>query len=206
MPAGLPADRNGGHEMNGTELKTLRQSLFLSVAECAALHQVQERVYRYLEKGEWAIPDDVAARMEQMDDAASYMGALIYDEASVYTLRTISNPAHPIMLIRYSCDADARAMAPLEVRFTDDHRARLPAAVHAAGLDRARQALKENGFKPRMVAMDRDAYGEFLAAQDWSDSLTSRDQWARTQTEPPTRAKKSAHPSGEENLTQASGE
>lgn len=182
--------------MNGTELKTLRQSLFLSVAECAALHQVQERVYRYWEKGEWAIPDDVAARMLNLDEYADSIAQA--ETGLARRLRMFHDGPPCAVLVRFASDADLWAM--------ESSAARVPAAVHAAGIDRTRRALTAEGYAVRVVTLDRAAYTEYRAGPGFTDTPENRTRWARTMTDPPTRAKKSAHPSGEENLTQASGE
>lgn len=184
--------------MNGTELKTLRQSLFMSVAEAAALHQVGERVYRYWESGEWAVPDDVAARMMKLDADATYMAELAYDQHSIDRM---DDHARPVLLIRFASDADVRALAPIGVRYIDDPTATLPATVHAAGIDRARQMLRSGGFVVRVVTMDRAAYAEWLGKQDGpcADGSVTRQLWAETVIDPPTRAKKIRQASGEAN-------
>lgn len=186
--------------MNHTELKTLRQSLFLSVAEAAALHGVGERVYRYWESGDWAVPDDVAARMARLDDAADTV-------ASHENARLIGDPSDaPAVLIRFASDADLWAMLPADTIFTDWRHA-MPYTVHAAGIDRARQDMK--GQRPvRVVTMDRAAYAEWLGQQPGpcADGAASRDAWALTVLDPPTRAKRIAQASGEQKSTQASGE
>lgn len=184
--------------MNNTELKTLRQSLFLSVAEAAALHQVQERVYRYWEAGDWAVPDDVAARVLKMDDDASYMAGLLYD---AHSMDRLNDRTRPVLLMRYASDADVRALAPLGARYVDDPTAKLPVQVHAAGIDRARQMLRENGFAVRVVTMDRAAYQAWLDDHDYVDSTLGREAWAATVTDPPTRADKLTQASGEQNPT-----
>lgn len=189
--------------MNNTELKTLRQSLFLSVAEAAALHGVNERVYRYWESGDWAVPDDVAARVLKLDDDARYMAGLLYD---LHSLDRQDDRARPVLLVRYASDADVRAMASLGVVYVDDPTATLPAQVHAAGIDRARQMLRENGFTVRVATMDRAAYQAWLDDHEWNDSVWGRELWANTVIDPPTRAKKIAQASSEQKSAPPSSE
>lgn len=174
--------------MNGTELKTLRQSLFLSVAECAKLHQVQERVYRYWEAGEWAVPDDVAARMQQLDKDASLIGTITAGVCKIHKPNTV------IILFRYSSDDD---LLEMEGPIFGDVKSVTPAAVHAAGIDRARQALQRDRRAVRIVTMDRAAYQEWLDARGARDSGANRETWAATMIDPPPRAKKIKQASGE---------
>lgn len=174
--------------MNATELKTLRQSLFLSVAESAALHQVQERVYRYWEAGEWAVPDDVAARMHSLDE---YADSIVQGETGLARRLRMFQVGPPCaVLVRFASDADLWAM--------ESSAARVPAAVHAAGIDRTRRAMAADGYAVRVVTLDRAAYTEYRAGPGFTDTPENRTRWARTMTDPPTRAKKSAQASGEE--------
>lgn len=173
--------------MNGTELKTLRQSLFLGVAEAAALHGVGERVYRYWEAGEWAIPDDVAARMEKLDDDADTVADNIADR---YKHRTQARLRPPV-LFRFACDADLWAMTTRTI--FNEYLHGMPAAVYAAGIDRARQDIRRaSGEAVRIVTMDRDAYQAWLVERDETDCAGNRAAWAATVTDPPTRARKKA--------------
>lgn len=185
--------------MNSTELKTLRQSLFLSVAEAAALHQVRERVYRYWESGEWAIPNDVAARMTRLDDAADTIADNI---ASANKYR--HDKSRTLVLFRYASDEDLQAMTVRTI--FNDYMHDIPAAVYAAGIDRARQDIKRDGDSVRIVTMDRAAYSAWLAQCGDPDTIESRARWCATVIDPPTRAGKAARPTGDDETAQASGE
>jgi hypothetical protein len=189
--AGNGAGGNQGkNSMNATELKTLRQSLFISVAEAAALHQVNERVYRYWESGEWAVPDDVAAKLAKLDDDADSIADAIAEACEHRADKT-----RPVVLFRFACDEDLWAMT---TRTTfNEYLHGIPAAVYAAGIDRARQDIKRAGEVARVVTMDRAAYQDWLADHGATDSGRNRQDWAATVTEPPTRAKKRAQASGE---------
>ena len=183
--------------MNGTELKTVRQSLFLSVAEAANINGVRERVYRYWEAGEWVVPDDVAARMDDLDRGADAVAAGCVDAGLRW-----DRAGPPLVLFRFACDEDLWAMFVRTERNRYLHG--MPANVYAAGLDRARRDLRQCGRVPRIVTMDRQAYGAWLDDRGDDDNARNRSDWAATVTDPPTRAKRMAaenqgHPSSEEN-------
>lgn len=177
--------------MNNTELKTLRQSLFLSVAEAAALHHVRERVYRYWESGDWAVPDDVEALMRRLDDDAN---AVVSN--AVAACETAATQGRPAVLIRFASDEDLQAMTARTI--WTENLLEMPASAYAAGIDRARQDLKYTAAAPRLVTMDRAAYQAWLDQHGDVDSGKNRQDWARTVTDPPTRAQKATQASGEE--------
>lgn len=171
--------------MNGTELKTLRQSLFLSQAECAALHGVKDRVYRYWESGDWVVPDDVAARMRALDAQASRMaseGMIDWNR-----LRQAHGKPESIALLRYACDEDLWRGRDL---------GGMPANAHAAAIDRLRQALEAAGQRVRLVTMNWQDYTDWLADNRRTDNPAWRAAWAGTVTDPPPRAKKTGKASG----------
>lgn len=166
--------------MNGTELKTLRQSLWLSLAEAAQLNGVRERVYRYWESGDWVVPDDVAARMSALDDALASMAG--------DALRAYRGEMDKV-LIRYP---DDDSLARFEPRFSH-----LPAACHAAGVDRIRQQLR-GACRVRVVMMAAEDCAAWLAANELAQTPANLARWAATVTDPPVRAKKAAQASGEQ--------
>lgn len=175
--------------MNGTELKTLRQSLWLSQSEAAALHGVGVRVYRYWEAGEWTVPDDVAQRMRELDDALNAMADNAWD---VYTdmEQRLGVPVE-VVLLRYDYDEDLWRYRP--------DMAGLTANLHAAGIDRTRILLEGEGMAVRIAAMRRADYEAWLTEKNLRDDDSSRAAWAATATDPPTRAKKTEQASGEQN-------
>lgn len=179
--------------MNGTELKTLRQSLFLSQAECARLHGVKDRVYRYWEGGDWVVPDDVAARMLALDALASRMAA----EGVVDWERLCAAHGKPefITLLRYACDEDWWRGLGTGIRARTA--AGMPANAHAAAIDRFRQALEAAGQRVRVVTMDWQDYEDWLGENGYTDDSAMRAAWAATVTDPPPRAKKTGQASGE---------
>lgn len=185
--------------MNGTELKTLRQSLFMSTAEAARLHGVNERVYRYWESGAWAVPEDVRQRLEKLDEAADTIADNIADAITNRLEARLPPPA----LFVFACDEDLWTMTRKTI--FNDYLHGIPASVYAAGIDRARQDIKRSGERVRIVTMDRDAYQAWLDAQGETDSGYNRSAWAATVTDPPTRAKKLAQAASPDS-GQASGE
>lgn len=166
--------------MNGTELKTLRQSLWLSLAEAAHINDVRERVYRYWESGDWIVPDDVAERMERLDDTLAGMAG--------DALRAYRGEPDKV-LIRYP---DDDSLAQFEPRYSH-----IPAACHAAGLDRIRQRLRGT-CRVRVVTMATEDCTAWLRANGLPQTAENLARWAATVTDPPSRAKKAAQASGEE--------
>lgn len=174
--------------MNATELKTYRQSLWLTREAAAKLFNVQDRVYRYWESGDWAIPADVEELLLALDYWLSEFATNAWNAYTTIDQR--QDTPISVVLIRYSNDEDLWRFYPQMTQLTH--------TLHAAGIDRARQALQHGGAEVRLVTMERQAYEDWRIEQKMQDSADTRNAWAATVTDPPTRAKKTAKPSGED--------
>lgn len=174
--------------MNATELKTFRQSLWLTREAAARMFNVQDRVYRYWESGDWPIPADVDATLRDIDRTLTSM----VDQACATYVELLLRHAAPanVVLIRYNSDEDMWRYHPQMTRLSH--------TLAAVAVDRGRQRLEREGATVRIVTMDRQAYEDWRAAQNLQDSEATRAVWAATVTDPPTRAKKTKKASGEE--------
>lgn len=176
--------------MNATELKTYRQSLWITREEAARMFNVQDRVYRRWESGEWSVPNDVAEKLRALDRTLTDMvtqACVIY--AAVLQRYVV---ASDLVLIRYNSDEDLWRSQPQMTHLTH--------TLHAVAVDRTRQVLESQGGTVRIVAMDRQAYEDWRDAQNLQDGEDTRAAWAATVTDPPTRAKKMGMASGEDSL------
>lgn len=174
--------------MNATELKTFRQSLWLSREAAARMLNVQDRVYRYWESGDWQIPSDVEAKLRGIDAALNEIADHAWDVYTDIEFRH-GKPDH-VVLIRYDSDEDLWRYQPQVTHLTH--------LLHAVGVDRFRQMLDSQAATVRIVTMDRQAYEDWRAAQNLQDGEATRAAWAATVTDPPTRAKKTSMASGED--------
>lgn len=174
--------------MNATELKTFRQSLWITREAAARLFNVQDRVYRYWESGDWPIPADVEAKLRALDAALNEIADHAWDVYADLEFR--HGKPDQVVLIRYDSDEDLWRFHPQLTHLTH--------LLHAVAVDRARQALESEGAAVRLVTMDRQAYEDWRTAQNLQDSADTRAAWAATVTDPPTRAKKTGKPSGED--------
>lgn len=174
--------------MNATELKTLRKSLWLTREETARMFNVQDRVYRRWETGEWPVPADVEANLHDLDGTLTDMAERALD-AYLTPVKRHGTHADEVLII-YTSDEDLRHFQPDSKGLSHN--------LHACGVDRARQRLEAAGAIVRIVTMDRDAYEEWVEDQGFDDNSATRAAWAATVTDPPTRAKKKALASGED--------
>lgn len=174
--------------MNATELKTLRKSLWLTREEASRMFNVQDRVYRRWETGEWPVPADVEAKLHDLDGTLTDMAEHTL-RAFTQTMQQYGAPNN-VVLITYTSDEDMRHFQP-------DSKG-LNYNLHACGVDRARQRLEAAGAIVRIVTMDRDAYEEWVEDQGFDDDSATRDAWAATVTDPLTRARKKVMASGED--------
>ena len=127
--------------MTGAELKTLRESLGLSVAWLAVQAGVQERTVRYWESGRVAVPVDVAGLIARIEAST---GEHVAQALAVVAETTADQGAAPesVDLRRYGTDDELwRAHPGLRP---------LPATWHAATLARVRRALAEQGVPARI--------------------------------------------------------
>lgn len=174
--------------MNATELKTYRQSLWITREEAARMFNVQDRVYRRWESGEWSVPADVADKLRDIDRTLTSM----VDQACATYADLLLRHATPanLVLIRYNNDEDLWRYHPQMTRLSH--------TLAAVAVDRGRQRLEREGATVRIVTMDRQAYEDWCVAQNLPDSEDTRAAWAATVTDPPTRAKKLGMASGED--------
>jgi transcriptional regulator with XRE-family HTH domain len=153
--------------MTGADLKTIREACGLSVPDFAALASVQERTVRYWESGRNAVPQDVQDLVLGIDtrlDAAR-------DELMAAVRAAIAQQGaapEDIVLLRYRENADLWHFRP-------DFKP-LPATCHGALLARCRAALADLHVTTRLVYMDPQAYAQWLAGRE--DSETMRSAWA----------------------------
>ena len=122
--------------MTSAELKTLRESLGLSVAWVAASAGVQRRTVEYWEAGRMAVPADVEKTIRAIDWQLTHSAQHALKIAQEQ--RAIRGAPHTVNLRRSRTDAalwDAR---------TDMHG--FPVTTHAALLVRSRRLLEDDGF------------------------------------------------------------
>lgn len=122
--------------MTGAELKTLRESLGLSVQWLADRTGVGQRTVSYWETGKNAVPDDVSQLIGELDRALKRA----VSEAVVQCRRLTETHGKPqdVVLRRYRGDANLWAGRP--------DMAGLPVAYHAAILTRVKDELQAAGF------------------------------------------------------------
>ena len=174
-----------GEDMNGTELNTLRRSLWLSRADAATLFGVNERTLRYWESGDWAVPDDVRDLVRKLDAALNAMADAAWDHyGNLAHLAGRDWRAVEAVLLRYADAADLAAVYPEFAGALAD--------CHAAGIDRARILLEGEGARVRIVAFKPDAYAAWIADRGMTDDSASRSAWASSVEDAPTRAKRTA--------------
>lgn len=122
--------------MTSAELKTLRESLGLSVAWVAASAGVQRRTVEYWEAGRMAVPSDVEKTIRAIDWQFNHAAKQALQIAQEQ--RAIHGKPKTVDLRRYRTDA-----ALWEAR-EDMHG--FPVTAHATLLDRSRRLLEEDGF------------------------------------------------------------
>lgn len=144
--------------MTGAELKTLRESLGLTVAWVAEQAQVKHRTVTYWESGRFPVPSDVAAMLTAIESQLhNRMDAL--DRHLMVAHRN---------LIRYRTDSDLWDFEP-------DLRP-LPATSHAAMLGWLRHKRFAQGWPVGIVWMNPGEYREWLGHSQ--DDPTKRFAWA----------------------------
>lgn len=163
--------------MNQTELNTLRRSLWLTREQAGKLNGMTERSWRYLENGTRAIPEDVQARMRDLDRMANAIAEATWDEGYGAIVKLDNDWKRlDIVLLRYA-DADDIAA------FSRNERIDIPVDLHAAAIDRARILLEKEGARVHIVAFDPVAYTEWFSG-DVEDSPEQRAAWAKTVVDP----------------------
>ncbi len=119
-------------QVTSAGLKTMRESLGLTVNWLAEQAGVGERTVRYWESGRNQVPDDVAATILRVE-------SLVADEVQ-RALKTLqSQQLQPIILRRYVTDSD---LWQAQSTFSQ-----LPTTCHAAMLSRLSRELEARGFR-----------------------------------------------------------
>lgn len=156
--------------MTAAELKTLREAIGLTVPDLAALAGVQERTVRYWESGRNAVPDDVAAQVEAIDQRLTDMAAAAMRQVRETAAAQGGLPAS-VVLVRYRENADLWRCHP---GFRP-----LPVTTHAALLARTRAALADLHVRSVIQYMEPAQYAQWLAGRP--DSEAMRSAWAAEQ-------------------------
>ena len=150
--------------MTPAEFKSIREGLGLTAQALADILGLKHlRTVQRWDSGERAVPADVAATMQRLDANVEKMVA-----GAISTYGRM--PGADVVLLRYRGDDD---MAQFDARSL---KALHSSAVHAAAVERTRQALTRTGVNVRIVYMDPEAYTEWLS--DRSDGPARRAQWA----------------------------
>ncbi|TAL87484.1 MAG: DUF1870 family protein [Candidimonas sp.] len=157
--------------MTSAELKTIRESLGLSLQWVADQAHVQLRTAQYWESGRNQVPADVAQMLTALDE--QLWGVVAETLKQVQTLAEQSGALpEQIALIRYRNDADLWAFRP-------DFKP-MPVGTHAALLSRVRRKLWEIGVPSVIEYMEPEIYKKWLAERQDNESL--RAQWALEQS------------------------
>jgi superfamily I DNA and RNA helicase len=124
--------------MTPAELKTIRESLGLSMQWCAThVGRVKNvRSWQFWEVGGRSIPADVKARMLELDATAAEIACQGATQAQV--VRALHGAPEIVELYRYATDAELWSKFP-------DMRP-LPTTYHAAILSKTRRLLLDHGF------------------------------------------------------------
>ncbi len=154
--------------MNSATLKTIRESLGLTVGWLANQAQVQERTVRYWESGRNEVPDDVAEMMLKLEVLSADMVLRATHQIDAIVKKN-GKPSSAIVLVRYQSDKDLWKYRP-DLKM-------LPATFHAGVLARVRAALSEDDVDVEMQWLDADAYQIWLKDTKQKDSETLRTQF-----------------------------
>ena len=149
--------------MTSAELKTIRESLGLTVTWCCIQQSVQERTWRHWESGRNQVPDGVADFIGKIEHLVNQS----VDQA-VSVVNLTPNKPESVVLVRYRNDEDLW-------NYRKDMES-LPATLHAAIISRVRRKLWEIGVPSTIQYMDEDCYIEWLDGRGDSESL--RAAWA----------------------------
>lgn len=147
--------------MSPAELKTLREACGLSVADLAAMAQVQERTARYWESGSrGAVPADVCDLVREVDSRI--------ERAAQDLAAGVSSGELAPCLVRFRENAELWYFRP-EFR-------PLPAAAWGAVLWRCQTTLQARGLACSIHYMDAAAYARWRGNRPDSEAL--RCEWA----------------------------
>ena len=154
--------------MSPADLKSMRESVGLTVSDLAVMAGVQERTVRYWESGvpgRSGVPDDAAELVTKLDQRLTALADLML--AKVLTQSTPTGA----VLIRFKESADLWHFIP-------DFRG-LPVTTHGALLSRCRLALEKLNHRTRIVYMDPKAYALWLDGRADTESMWQA--WAELQ-------------------------
>ena len=152
--------------MHAAELKTLRESVGLSINELARMAGAQDHSVRNWESGKTGAPENVSSLLTALDRMLS----ISVDAALSFARDRINTDGKPtdIVLLRYKTDADLWQYQP-------DFEG-LPVSVHTAMLKRARAALADLHVRTSIVEMDTGLYKQWLNGR--ADNTELRTEWA----------------------------
>lgn len=147
--------------MTPAELKTLRESLGLTLQWVADRARVNLRTAQYWESGRQCAPADVCSMLLELERAV---------EAQVAAACGLAKASAPqrVMLVRYRTDAELHQFRP--------EMAGLPASCHAALLARLQRAMWSMSIQCGIQFMDTQEYMSWLGGRE--DSETLRAEWA----------------------------
>lgn len=154
--------------MTPAELKTIRESLGLSINWIAEQFNVSIRSAQYWESGERSVPADVSEMLESLDRLIDEY----VDDTVDLVQELIDSGERPnqVNLIRYRTDKDLQKYLPDMAAF--------PATTHAAMLYRIRKELSYIDIKTRIVYLDSADYEAWRSACSLENSEQTRSQWA----------------------------
>lgn len=115
--------------MKSAELKTIRESLNLTLQDVADQANVKLRTAQYWESGGWTVPEDVAEYLSELDRKVD-----LFVEAENKKIQS-----DKVLLVRCKSEPEVKEIAPF---FT--------VATHAAALARLRRKLLERGVEVDM--------------------------------------------------------
>lgn len=156
--------------MNAAEMKTLRESLGLTVKWLADQAQVKERTVQYWEAGRNAVPEDVAGMLKSID-------------AQIWNI-----VGHTVLQIKKLADSEAELPERLDlIRYRTDEDLwhyqpefkPLPATCHGMLLSRLIRKLDPLSIPVHIVYMQPEKYNTWLNGRH--DSSELRSQWASEQ-------------------------
>ena len=152
--------------MTSAELKTIRESLGLTVQWLADQAHVRLRTAQYWEAGRFQIPDDVAQMVLDIERRVALIVAETLQQFDEMCKRSGTPDKH--VLLRYRSEYDLWHFYPdMEP---------LPASTHASLLARIRTALIEQGITTVIQYMEPAEYMVWLDGR--KDSQTLRALWA----------------------------
>ena len=158
--------------MTPAELKTILESLGLTLEWLARQSGVTLKTAQYWESGEKSVPDNVIKMLEKINQnfEESVQGTI---SMVAHISRARNQKPEWIDQVRYRNDMDLWRHRP--------DMAPLPAKAHAAKLSRLQRDLHKMGIVLRIVYFDPVDYDVWLKDEDEEDSEAMRSAWATLQ-------------------------